>query len=174
MERVTTVPDTVSVAGTEEALAALRNAESRLVISGPVVDITGVTDDAEVKASLLSYLPENVRLTSGTSEDIYINFVVLPEGAHLYSLASNEVDFLHLKEGLAASIDSDSLAIRVKAEGMNSIEDFDVADIQASIDLDGAEEGSQTLPVKIELPKGYTLLKEVEANVMVSAVTSQS
>ena len=45
-------------------------------------------------------------------------------------------------------------------------------EIKASIDLDGKEEGSYEVPIKVSLPNGYTLLEDVTAEIKVSKVSN--
>ncbi len=49
VESVTTVPDTVSIAGTDEALDTLKQNDNILWIGGADIDITGETADIEKK-----------------------------------------------------------------------------------------------------------------------------
>lgn len=171
VERVSTVPDTISLAGTEDALTSLRYDDYRIVISGDMVDITGETTDTERKASLLAYLPENTKLTSGSSEDIYVNFTILPEGSHVYSIASNEIKTENLDEELAVSFVTDAISLRVKAEEGKDIEDFEVSEVQAKIDLLGMTPGEyEEVPVECTIPDGYSLLEDVTTNLSISEI----
>ena len=52
VESVTTVPDTVSIAGTDEALETLKQNDNTIWIGGADIDITGETTDIEKKVSL--------------------------------------------------------------------------------------------------------------------------
>ena len=50
VESVTTVPDTVSIAGTDEALETLKQNDNTIWIGGTDIDITGETTDIEKKS----------------------------------------------------------------------------------------------------------------------------
>lgn len=86
VESVTTVPDTVSIAGTDEALDTLKQNDNILWIGGADIDITGETADIEKKVSLKDALPDDVKLTSGTSEDVWVKVSILPLDSHSYGL----------------------------------------------------------------------------------------
>jgi len=172
VERVTTVPDTISVAGTEEALALLREDDNTIWLTDEGLDITGQSEDIEQKVSLPGFLPAGTRLTSGTSEDVYVNIVILPVGAHLYSIASGDIQIKGLKDKLQVSFETDSVSIRVKAENGHEIDDFDVSSVRASVNLEDMGADSYEVPVDVQLPEGYTLLEDVTADVIVSEITS--
>lgn len=81
VDSVTTIPDSLSLAGTEEALEKLRQNENTLWIGGESIDISGGKSDIEKKVSLKDILPEDTKLTTGTSEDVWVRVVILPEEA---------------------------------------------------------------------------------------------
>lgn len=171
VDSVTTVPDTISLAGTEQALETLRQNDNTLWIGGESIDITGEKGDIEKKLSLKDVLPEGTKLTSGTSEDVWVKITILPEGSHSYGLPSNEVKVENMPENLQLALGTDKIEIRVKAVD-GEIEDFDVNDVKATVDLKGMTEGSFQIPVKVELPEGYELLEDVSADVTLSEISN--
>lgn len=171
VDSVTTVPDTISLAGTDEALDSLRQDDNTLWIGGSSIDITGKSGDIEEKVSLKDVLPENTKLTSGTSEDVWVRVSILPEGSHSYGLLSNEVKVENMPENLQLAFGTDKIEIRVKAV-IGEIDDFDVKDVKASIDLKDMTEGSYQIPVKVELPEGYELLEDVTTDITISEISN--
>ena len=171
VESVTTVPDTVSVAGTDEALETLKQNDNTLWIGGTDIDITGETADIEKKVSLKDVLPEDVKLTSGTSEDVWVKVSILPEGSHSYGLPSNEIDVTDLDKNLQITFGTDKIEIRVKAVDAD-LDDFDLSKVEASVSLKDMGVGSYQVPVTVQLPDGYELLEDVVADVTISEISN--
>ena len=172
VESITTVPDSISLAGTDEALENLRSEGSLIILNDPILDITGESADVEHKLSLAGFLPEGTRLTSGSTEDMYVTIKILPVGSHEYSLASNEIALTNLDEKLQASFESDAVSMRIRALDPEKISAFRPSFITASVDLSGYEAGSYLVPVEVLLPEGYELLEDVSAQVTVSEFTN--
>ena len=61
-------------------------------------------------------LPEDVRLTSGTSEDVWVKVSILPIGSHSYGLPSNQVTVDNLADNLLVTFGTDKIEIRVKQQ----------------------------------------------------------
>lgn len=171
VDSVTTVPDTISIAGTDEALEKLRLEDNTLWISGDGVDISGEKGDMEKKVSLKDVLPEDTKLTSGASEDVLVRVSILPVGSRTFSLPANEIEVDNKPSDLQFAFDTDSISVKVKAVD-GDIDEFDVSDIKASIDLDGKTEGSYEVPVPVKLPKGYELLEDVTTDVTISEISN--
>lgn len=171
VESVTTVPDTISIAGTDEALDTLKQNDNTLWIDSSDIDITGETSDIEKKVSLKDLLPEDTKLTNGTSEDVWVKVSILPIGSHSYGLPSNQVTVEDLGDNLLVTFGTDKIEIRVKATD-SSLDDFDIDKVKASVSLKNMSVGSYQIPVTVKLPKGYELLEEVFADVTISEVTN--
>ena len=171
VESVTTVPDTVSIAGTDEALETLKQNDNTIWIGGTDIDITGETTDIEKKVSLKDVLPEDVKLTSGTSEDVWVKVSILPIGSHSYGPPSNQVTVDDLADNLLVTFGTDKIEIRVKATA-GELDDFNLDEVKASVDLKDMEVGSYQIPVTVKLPKGFELLDDVVADVTISEVSN--
>ena len=170
VENVAVLPDTISLAGTTQALEELHAYGDRILIDSEELDISGKKEDEEFKVGLYEFLPEGVKLTSGTSEDVFVDVEILPEGSHSYFLPTGAVYSNGLTEGLQASFDSDAIRVRVKAEKGYEIRSFDIAKVDANVYLAGLEAGTYTVPVEIRLPEGYSLLEQVEAEVQIQEI----
>ena len=172
VESVTTVPDTISLAGTDEALEKLRSDDNTLWLMDESLDISGQKSDFEQKISLSGLLPENTRLTTGSSEDVYVNIQILPEDSHSYSIPSNKVRVQGLKDSLQVSFETDAVTFRVKANAGSDIEEFDVSSVKAAVDLSDLGEGTHEIAVDFWLPRGYSLLEDVETGITISEITT--
>ena len=134
-------------------------------------EITGETTDIEKKVSLKDVLPEDVKLTSGTSEDVWVKVSILPIGSHSYGLPSNQVTVDNLADNLLVTFGTDKIEIRVKATA-GELDDFNLDEVKASVDLKDMEVGSYQIPVTVKLPKGFELLDDVVADVTISEVSN--
>ena len=121
--------------------------------------------------SLKDVLPEDTKLTSGASEDVLVRVSILPVGSRTFSLPANEIEVDNKPSDLQFAFDTDSISVKVKAVD-GDIDEFDVSDIKASIDLDGKTEGSYEVPVTVKLPKGYELLEDVTTDVTISEISN--
>ena len=172
VENMAVVPDTVSIAGSEKGLSELKSRLNTIQIESEELDITGKSEDIEYKIGLQNYLPSEVKLTSGTSEDVYINIEILPDSSHSFTIPSGEIRIMNLREDLQASFESDSVRIRVKADGTNQIDDLEKSLVRASVDLGEYSAGSYEVPVQIILPEGYELLEEAFATIQILEITN--
>lgn len=168
---MTTVPDTVSVAGTDEALETLKQNENTLWLGGTDIDISGESVDIEKKVSLKDALPEDIQLTSGTSEDVWVKVSILPLGSHSYGLLSNQIEVKDLADDLQVTFGTDKIEIRVKATD-GSLDDFDLDKVKASVSLADMGVGSYQIPVTVKLPSGFELLEDVVADVTISEISN--
>lgn len=169
-----TVPESVSVAGNREALEELKEQGNSIWIQNEnSVDISGARNDVEEKVNITEFLPEGLKLTSGSSEEVWVKVRILPEGGKIFTIPTSK-DTIKLKnkpDDLQISFEIDKIEVRVKAKNgdMGSLKE---KDIKASIDLKGKKEGSYEIPVKISLPEGYELIGDVKTEVKISKILS--
>ena len=171
VDSITTVPGTLSVAGTKEALENLRLDGNTIWLDGGSVDISGVKNDVEEKVNVSKFLPDDLKLTSGSSEEVWVSINILPEGGQIFNIPTSNVKVKDKSEDLQVSFEIDKIEVRVKAltEEAGELKD---EDIQASIDLKDKKEGSYEIPVSIELPEGYELIDDVTTEVKISKVST--
>ena len=169
VDSITTVPDTISLAGTGEALEALKQNNNIIEIPPELVDISGRKKDVEVKINLTDILPDGLKLTSGSSEDVWVRVTILPEGSHTYTIPTSEIVVKNKPDDMQIIFDIDKIEIRVKADD-GDLESFDESRLKASVNLEGTEEGDYSIPVDIVLPEGYSLIDKVKTEIRVSKV----
>ena len=175
VESVSTVPETISVAGTSDALSLLRENGNTITIDDEEVDITGSSADREFKIDITQYLPEGMKLTSGSNNEILVNFHILPEEGKRLSIPTSKIGVNGRTEGLQVAFEIDKLEVRIRSDEDHSIADFgekEEEQVKASIDVKGMEEGSYQIPVDIELPKGFELLEEASTEIVISRVST--
>lgn len=169
---VKTVPDTISVAGSTEGLESL--AENNNVITIPVdsIDISGESKDVEKKISLNNLLPDNVKLTSDSSEDVWVTVNILPVGSKEFDIPTKNIEVKNKPDDLQVTFETAQIELRIKSDTKN-MDDLDAKkDIKLSIDLDGKKEGNYEVPVKVVLPDGYETVEDVTTEVVISSGTA--
>lgn len=172
VESIVTVPDVISIAGSDEALEELdQTGENMITIPEEYIDISGAETDYETKVNIADLLPEGLKLPSGASEDVWVSVNILPEGSHTYDFQTQNIKVENLSKGLQVAFGTERIELRIK-ESEDAVEVLDESSIKASVDLEDLEEGMYDLPVKIELPEGYELVEPVTAEVQISVISS--
>ena len=168
---VTTVPDTISVAGSTEGLETLTQNDNTITIPADSIDISGESRDVERKISLKDLLPDNVKLTSDSSEDVWVTVSILPEGSREFTLSTKDIEVKNKPDDLQVTFETAQIEIRIKSD-TEDLDDLNTeTDITASIDLKGKEEGNYKVPVTLSLPDGYETVENVSTEVVISSGT---
>lgn len=169
---VKTVPDTISVAGNTEGLESLSENDNVITIPADRIDISGESKDVERKISLKNLLPDNVKLTSDSSEDVWVTVSILPVGSQEFNLPTKNIEVKNKPDDLQVTFETAQIELRIKSDTKN-MDDLDAKkDIKLSIDLDGKKEGNYEVPVKVVLPDGYETVEDVTTEVVISSGTA--
>ena len=171
VDSVTTVPETFSVAGSDEALNNLKLQGNTIYLDNENVDISGKSNDVEKKINLAELLPDGLKLTSGSSTDLWITVNILPEGSKIYSFPTEDIKVKGLPDDLQMAFEVADVELKVKAQN-GDLSGFNLRAVSASLSMDDWEEGSYEVPIRISLPNGYTLLEDVTAEIKVSKVSN--
>lgn len=171
-DTVTTVPDVISVAGSQEALDELEGMGNTIWVPADYMDISGDNSDQEKKINITELLPDGLKLTSGSSEDVWVRVSILPEDSEAYEFSTADIEIRNLSKGMQAVFATAVLEIRVKKteQGLEALDPKE--DIKASVNLEDKEAGSYEVPVEIELPEGYELVKDEQAEIKISEISS--
>lgn len=169
---VKTVPDTISVAGSTEGLESLAQNDNVITIPADSIDISGESKYVEKKINLSNLLPDNVKLTSDSSEDVWVTVSILPVGSREFDIPTKSIEVKNKPDDLQVTFETAQIAVRIKSDE-NDMDDLNAQkDIKASIDLNGKEEGNYEVPVKIVLPDGYETVEDVTTEVVISSGTA--
>lgn len=171
VESVVTVPDVISIAGSDEALGNLEEDNNIIQIPAENIDISGKSSDVETKVNIAQLLPEGLKLPNGASEDVWVRVNILPAGSHAYYFETKNITVENQPEGLQVEFGTDKIELRIK-ETENSEKELDLSQIRVSVDLEDKEEGSYELPVDVVLPEGYELVDTVTAEVIISEIST--
>lgn len=164
---VKTVPDTISVAGNTEGLESLSENDNVITIPADRIDISGESKDVERKISLKNLLPDNVKLTSDSSEDVWVTVSILPVGSQEFNLPTKNIEVKNKPDNLQVTFETAQIALRIKSES-EDLADLNIdEDVKAEIDLKDKEAGNYKVPVKLSLPDGYEMVDDVYTEVVI-------
>lgn len=171
VESISTTPNVISVAGSDEALSALEEQNNTITIPSSVTDVSGKDSDYEVKINISDYLSQGLKLTSDSSEDVFVRVNILPQGSSVCEVPTKNIKVENAPESMQVAFDTAKIEIRIK-KTEEDLSDLKESDIKASIDLKDKTEGSFEVPVKIEIPEGYELVDEVTTGVEISPIST--
>ncbi len=165
---ITTIPERISVAGTEEALEALG---AVFDVAEPV-DVTGATEDVTAEFDLASTLSEmtGLKLISDADSSVQVVVAIEANGDVTLSIPLSLISFANRPEGMDLVITpADEVSVKVHALSEDSPKPS-AEMISLSVDLSPcAVEGSYEIPVQVSLPEGYELASDVMLTVVSSA-----
>ena len=171
VESISTTPNVISVAGSDEALSALEEQNNTITIPSSATDVSGRDSDYEVKINISDYLSQGLKLTSDSSEDVFVRVNILPQGSSVCEVPTKNIKVENTPESMQVAFDTAKIEIRIK-KTEEDLSDLKESDIKASIDLKDKTEGSFEVPVKIEIPEGYELVDEVTTGVEISPIST--
>ncbi len=160
--KISTVPVTVNLVGTDEALARLNG---KIVVQEPV-SVEGASENVTKEIDLSETLSgiEGLRLISDTDPTISVTVQIEKSGDQILSVPLSNLEVLNRPDSdkikLAIS-PADEVQISIHSEEGGKT--LTLSDIRARVDLaECSKEGVYEIPVEIELPEGYTLAEEVK------------
>lgn len=166
---VNTLPVTVSLAGTQEALARLNG---KIILQTPV-DLSGATESFSVELDLNETLNtiDGLRLIADADPTVTVSVQIERIGDQTLTIPLSTLDIKNRPENMTLTFSpADELTIYVHAaDGKGVIKQ---SDIRAQIDLSVcAKAGDYEIPVEFELPEGYSLVAEVKLVVNAAEMT---
>ena len=175
VDKITTTPETISIAGSEAALKKLEDNGNTLEIPGELINVDGINSDLEanVKLSALISEEDELKIPEEVGQSVAVKVSILPYGSREYDLKTDAIQIQGLASDLRASYNKDKISIRVKGTEAN-LDALKTGDIKAVIDLTGKTAGEYTIPVTITLPDGYEQVEEVQATVQLNQAEKTS
>lgn len=160
MTKVAAVPDSVKLAGTEQAFEALGDS---LVLTD-MVSVEGVSESFTQQVDLtetIADLPE-LKLVEEADPVVNVSVQIEKTGNHTLSIPLSGLQVLNRPDSMVLTF-SPADQIQVTLHSDDETNTVALSDIRASIDLAVcAEEGTYEIPVSVEVPKGYTLVSDVK------------
>ena len=164
VDSINLVPDTISVAGTDEALKKLEQEGNTLEIPGKYIDVTDKTGDFEQNIDLSELLPEDLKLVRDLNSSVIATVKILPYNSRDYEVSVTQIEADNKAEGLDLVFQDEQITIRAKAKEQD-LDSLSAANIQVQIDLNGYGEGEYEVPVTVTLPGGYELVESIKVKV---------
>ena len=162
---ISTVPNTISIAGTDEALQELAENGNTIVIPASEIDVSGENADFEQTVDIEDLLPEDTMLARDISSSVIVSVAILPYDSREYTIPATSIDRSRQPENMTAVITDDSVTVRVRGSETN-LDALKESDIKLSIDTSKyTDEGEYNVPVSVTLPEGYELVEEVTVRV---------
>ncbi|MDO5345621.1 MAG: CdaR family protein [Lachnospiraceae bacterium] len=157
---IETIPVSISLAGTDEAL---KNLGGKLVVKTPI-SVAGASENISQEIDLTETLEEleGLKLMTDVEPNIMVEVKIEKTGDTTLSIPLGEVELLNKPAGMnLVFTPADKISVSIHAAD-GETEKLSSEDIRLSIDLSVcSEEGNHELPVDVQLPDGYELASEV-------------
>ena len=163
---VTITPSTISVAGTDEALAQLAVEGNTIEIPADAVVLDGQDSDVETRLTLSEYMPDDL-VVANNVETAIVNVSIIPEGSQEFRVATRDITIENLDDKLRLVFDTDSVTVRVREAG-GQIDNLTADEISLSVNMKNRGVGDYEMQLEADLPDGYELLVPVKTLVHVS------
>lgn len=164
VDSVSVVPETLSLAGTDEALQKLAVEGNTLTIPASYIDVSGKDSDFDVKVDISELLPENMKLARDINSTVIATVKILPYNSRDYEVSPTQIKVENKPENMNYKFEPDKIVARIKAKE-EDLDNLKTDDIQMKIDLKAAKAGENTLPVTVTLPEGYELVEDITVKV---------
>lgn len=173
--KVSTTPEYISVAGSEEALKQLEEQNNTIEIPSKLINIDGISQDLEANIKLNALLKEEdgFKVPTDTAQSVLVKVSILPYDSKEFEISTGDIQINGLSDDTRLIFIQDTLPVRVKATDAD-LETLKAEDIKASVDLTDKEEAEYTLPVTITLPEGYEQVENVSITVQLAKVDKTS
>ena len=162
---ISTIPETISVAGTEEALSAI----GAMFEVKDLIDVAGLSEDVTTEIDLTASLAEMPGLKLITDADPTVQVVVSIEanGDVTLPIPLSSISFSNKPEGMdLVFTPADEVLVKVHALSEDA-QKLSADALSLSVDLSPcAAEGSYEIPVQVQLPEGYELASDVTLTVI--------
>ncbi|NCB91892.1 MAG: hypothetical protein EOM40_04870 [Clostridia bacterium] len=175
VDKVTTTPEYISVAGSEEALKKLEEQNNTIEIPAELINVDGTSQDLEANIKLNTVLKEEdgYKIPADLTQSVLVKISILPYGSKEFAVSTSDITVNGLKDGLRLNFEQDTITVRVKATDAELM-GLKTEDIKASIDLAGKEENEYTLPITINLPSGYEQVEDAVTTVQLTKIDNTS
>lgn len=162
---IKTIPETISVAGTDAALEDLGdNFEVK-----DVINVSGATESVKTEINLYDTLEkmQGLKLISDADPTVEVDVTIERNGDVTLDIPLSDISVENRPEGMdLVFTPADKVAVSVHAAEAGE-KALTAKDISLSIDLSKcAEPGSYDIPVEVALPDGYELASSVSLTVV--------
>ncbi|MBQ9063022.1 MAG: hypothetical protein IJ121_09425 [Eubacterium sp.] len=163
---ITTNPQTVSVVGSDEALAELKEAGNVISIPAELIDISGSDQDYTTELDLSELMPEDMRIAANTASTAEVTVTILPEGSREFVIDVDDITPQSLNEDLTISYDQTEVTVVLRGNE-EILTKLKASDLKPAIDCSSMEEGDYSAALKVTLPADVDMLDTVKITVHV-------
>lgn len=159
---VTYEPEEVQVSGTKENLAQI----SKVEIPAFVLEQSGLTARREKIVDITEYLPDTVKLVDENAGSVVVTISVEKDGTKSYDVSLGAIVVDSLDEGLLMSYETADV-VEIQIRGPQDVLKSFEAKENVSINLaEFKEPGRYTVPVRVKVPEGCVLEKQISLNII--------
>ena len=159
VSELSSTPSQISIAGTEEAIALLKENDNTIVIPASEVDINGAASDVETKVDLAQFLPEGTKMASDIST-VIVTVSILPLGSEQFEILTKDIEISGLSDRYTVTYETDEVIARVRGEEQ-LLAAINESVMKPRIDLNGQTIGTHKVLVELTLPGDSELLEDV-------------
>lgn len=163
---MTYTPETVQIIGEDEDIDGVTS----ITVPEKEVDITGMTESAEIVLDLAKYLPENVSIY-GQESDITVTVTIKALISKKYTITTDNIIMNNIPDGYEAEMINEASITLVGIE--DAFIDFDENDLNATVDLSNAIEGTNVIKIAVSVPDGVTIKNNVYARIKLTAIVTE-
>lgn len=155
-------PQDVQVSGVKDALDAL----DKINIPASALSFSGLTMRTEHVVDITEFIPDTVNLVDMNAASVVVTISIEKDGAKTYDVSLGNLVVDGLDEDLTMKYETVDVLV-VQVGGPKAILDRFTIDNRVSIDLSGYDKpGRYEIPVRVNLPDGCKLEKDVIVNVI--------
>ncbi len=165
VSEINTIPETISVAGTDEALEAMGSEFD----AADLIDVSGAYENVTTEIDLTTTLADmsGLKLITGADPSVQVEVMIEASGDVTLQIPLSSINFANKPEGMdLVFTPADEVSVKVHALSVDA-EKLSADQLSLSADLAPcAAEGSYELPVAVTLPEGYELAADVTLTVV--------
>ena len=171
--RITTIPETISVAGTDEALELLGaefNVAEPVIVSGAKETVSEEIDLSTILSGM-----EGIKLITDADPTVQVSVVIEANGDVTLPVPLSNIRFDNRPDKMNLVVTpADEVSVKVHPLSADAAA-LTAADLALSADLSAcAEEGSYEIPIAVSLPEGYELAENVSITVVSTRQEAQT
>lgn len=170
---ITTIPETISVAGTAQALETMGQ---EFDVSDPV-DVNGARETVTAELDLSNTLSgmEGLKLITDADPTVQVSVSIEANGDVTLSIPLSDIRIENRPDGMNLVVTpADEVPVKVHALSEDA-EKLSGADLSLSADLSPcSQSGSYEIPITVSLPDGYELAEPVSITVVSSKQEEQT
>ena len=170
---IKTIPETISVAGTEDALTAI-GATFEVFEQ---IDVNGLTEDVSREIDLTEQLANTpgLKLINDSDPTVQVEVAIEANGDVTLTIPLSSISFANKPEGMdLVFTPADEVIVKVHAL-QEDAQKLSSDALSLSVDLSPcAVEGSYEIPVQVTFPEGYELASDVTLTVISTSQAVQT